>query len=146
MRYWPFARVVSILTVSIIALRAEQPFDFASTPGKLPKQVVPTEYAIRIIPNLEAKTFTGNVIIKIKVSKPVRQLVLNALELELTGAMVDEQSLPANAIKLGKKQELLTLTLASELSEGDHAVGLNFIGKINQGGIGLFYATYVEQG
>jgi hypothetical protein len=28
---------------------AEQPFDFARTPGKLPKTVVPREYALRIV-------------------------------------------------------------------------------------------------
>ena len=127
-------------------LRGEKPFDFGSTPGKLPKQVVPTEYAIRIIPNVEAKTFSGTAIIKIKTSQPVRQLVLNALELEITGAAVNEKALPASAIKIDRKQELLTLTLPAELPEGEHALGLSFTGKINQQGQGLFYATYLEQG
>src|SRR5437762_2720057 len=34
-------------------VRAENKFDFATTPGKLPKEVVPEEYAIRIVPNLK---------------------------------------------------------------------------------------------
>ena len=78
-------------------LHGEKPFDFESTPGKLPKQVVPAEYAIRIIPNVEAKTFSGTAIIKVKVTQCVRQLVLNALELEITGAAVDEKALPTGA-------------------------------------------------
>src|SRR5205085_11808482 len=90
-----------------IHLHAEKPFDFQSTPGKLPKQVVPTEYAIRIVPNIAAKTFSGTAIIKIKVAQPVRQLILNALELDLTGAIVDDESLPPSAIKLDGKQQLL---------------------------------------
>ena len=40
-------------------MKAEKPFDFAATPGKLPKQVVPTDYPIRILPNIEKLTFTG---------------------------------------------------------------------------------------
>ena len=51
----------SIWLLSIIlpaTVIAEKPFNFESTPGKLPKQVVPTEYSIRIIPDIEKLTFT----------------------------------------------------------------------------------------
>jgi aminopeptidase N len=133
-----------IFLLSVMTLRAEKPFDFQSTPGKLPKQVVPVQYEIRIIPNVQAKTFTGSEVIKVKVAKPVRQLVLNALELEVHGATVDDRSLPSSAIKVDRKGQLLTLSLPSDLSEGEHAVGLSFTGKINQGGMGLFYSNYQE--
>ncbi|HJT81209.1 MAG TPA: M1 family metallopeptidase [Chthoniobacterales bacterium] len=146
MRFWPFACFATFLIAAAVPLRAEKPFDFDSTPGKLPKQVVPTEYAIRLTPNLEAKTFTGTAIIKIKANEPVQRLVLNALELEISSAVVDEHALEASAIKLDKKQELLTLVLPSELSAGQHAIGLTFRGKINQQGQGLFYASYQEHG
>src|ERR1700682_1372579 len=127
---WSFGFLLVSFFLPSIYLKAEKPFDFGSTPGKLPKQVVPTEYAVRIVPNVEAKTFAGTAIIKIKADQPVRQLVMNALELEVSGVMVDEQALPASAIKLDKKQELLTLTLTSEIAAGEHAHGLSFTGKI----------------
>src|SRR3954465_2324332 len=95
----------------VMHLHAEKPFDFQSTPGKLPKQVVPTEYTIRIVPNVAAKTFAGNTIIKVKVNEPVRQLILNARELDVTGAIVDDESLPQPAVKLDQKQQLLTINL-----------------------------------
>ena len=63
-------------------LSAEKPFDFASTPGKLPKQVVPQKYSIRIKPDMEKLTFTGSEAVKIEVREPVNELVLNALELK----------------------------------------------------------------
>src|SRR2546423_4217753 len=88
-----------------ITMNGEKPFDFGSTPGKLPKQVVPLEYSIRIVPNVQARTFTGTAVIKIKVAEPVRQLVMNALELEVKGAAVDAQFLCQSAIKIAKKQE-----------------------------------------
>src|SRR5947209_3595667 len=109
MRHWPTACFSVISLLSTMQLQAQNPFDFASTPGKLPKQVVPLEYAVRIAPNIEAKTFTGTAIIKIKVTAAVRQIVMNALALEVHGAVVDEQSLAAGAVNLNKKQELLTL-------------------------------------
>jgi aminopeptidase N len=138
----------SCLVVLLVASQslAEKPFEFASTPGKLSKSIVPTEYNIRIVPNVDARTFAGTEIIKIKVTEPVRQLVMNALELQVEGAMVDDQPIAAGALKLERQQELVTIRLPSELSPGDHAVGLIFTGKINQQGQGLFYATYQEEG
>jgi aminopeptidase N len=127
-------------------LCAEKPFDLASTPGKLPKSVVPREYAIRIIPNLDKLTFTGSETVKIDVLKPATRVVLNALELEVAKVNVDGEELAASAIKLDPKEETLTLTLPKELPVGQHALALSFSGKINQPGQGLYYARYAEQG
>jgi aminopeptidase N len=129
-----------------VVMTAEKPFSFNDTPGKLPKEVVPTDYSIRIVPNIDKFTFTGAETVKVKVRSPVRQLVLNALELEITGASFDGGALPESAIKIDKEKELLTLTLPSELPPGDHTLALSFSGKINQQGQGLFYVHYQEQG
>jgi len=121
---------------------AEKPFDFDSTPGKLPKQVVPEEYAIRIVPDLEKFAFTGSETVTLNVRQPVRQLVLNALELKITKASLDGKELPQSAVRLDPKQETLTIALASELPAGPHRLALDFTGKINQQGQGLYYASY----
>ena len=130
----------------VTTLNAEKPFDFATTPGKLPKQVVPEEYAIRIAPDVAKRTFTGTETVKVNVRESVRQLVLNALELQITNVSLDGKALPASAIKLDPKEQTLTLALASELPAGLHSLELNFTGKINQQGQGLYYAPYQEQG
>jgi len=124
----------------------EKPFNFYETPGKLPKQVVPTEYSVRVVPNIENFTFAGSEMVKLNVRSPIRQLVLNALELKVQAASVDGKQLPASAIRIDKETELLTLTLPSELAAGDHSLTLRFTGKINQQGQGLFYVPYQEQG
>jgi len=129
-----------------MTLNAEKPFDFATTPGKLPKQVVPEEYAIRIVPDIEKRAFTGSEMVKLNVREQVKQLVLNALEIKITKAALDGKALPASAIKLDPKQETLTLTLGNELPAGAHNLELEFTGKINQQGQGLYYAPYQEQG
>jgi aminopeptidase N len=136
----------AMLIISATALSAEKPFDFASTPGKLPKQVVPEEYALRIVPEIEKRTFTGSETVKLNVREAVRQLVLNALEIKITKAALDGKSIAASAIKLDPKQETMTLTLGSELPVGPHRLELEFAGKINQQGQGLYYAPYQEQG
>jgi aminopeptidase N len=127
-------------------MNAENPFNFYQTPGKLPKEVVPLEYSVRIVPSIDKFTFTGTETVKLSVRRPVRQLVLNALELEITDASIDGKVLPDAAIKIDKKNELLTLALPSELAAGEHTLALSFAGKINQQGQGLFYIPYREQG
>ena len=125
---------------------AEKAFGFKDTPGKLPKEVVPTDYSIRIVPNIDKLTFNGTETIKLEARSPVHQLVLNALELEITEASLDGKPLPKSTIKIDKEKELLTLALPSETAAGDHTLALGFSGKINQQGQGLFYMHYQDQG
>ena len=128
------------------ALASEKPFSFKDTPGKLPKDVVPTDYAIRIVPDIDKLTFAGTETVKLDVRRRVRQLILNALGLKIEGASIDGKELPGSAIKTDTKYELLTLALPSELATGEHTLTLRFAGIINQQGQGLFYMRYQEQG
>src|SRR5882724_9563243 len=125
-------------------LTAEKPFDFTNAPGELPKNVVPEEYAIRITPDLEKKTFSGSETIKMTAREPVKQVMLNALEIKIGKATIDGKAVPASAVRIDEKQE--TVTIASELPAGNHELNLEFTGKINQRGQGLYYAPYQEQG
>ncbi len=126
-------------------MHAEIPFEFERTPGKLPKEVIPIEYSVRFVPNIDKFTFTGSETVELSVHNPVRQLVLNALELKVTDASIDGKALPQSAMKIDEKNELLTLVLPSQLAPGDHILALSFSGKINQQGQGLFYMHYQEQ-
>src|SRR5438067_9443629 len=134
------------LVGAVTSLPAETPFDFASTPGKLPKQLRPIDYAIWFKPDLKKLTFSGRETLEINVEQPAREIILNALDLTITNAEIDHKTVPKAAIKLDPKNELLTITLAQALTTGEHTLALKFIGKINQFGRGLFYAKYQEQG
>ena len=125
---------------------AEEPFRFESTPGKLPKQIVPIDYAIRITPNLDKRTFTGTERVTFNAREPVREIVLNALEIDVASASVDANTMPKAAIKVDNQNELLRIALPSEVAPGNHTLTLDFSGKINQQGQGLFYAPYQEEG
>jgi aminopeptidase N len=137
--------VAEFLTMFSV-LASERPFSFKNTPGKLPKEVVPTDYSIRIVPDIDRLIFAGTETVKLDVRSPVRQLSLNALQLKIEGASIDGRELPTSSIKLDDKNELLALVLPSELVAGEHALTLRFTGKINEQGQGLFYIRYQEQG
>src|SRR5215472_8785887 len=110
MRVPLLALLVLFLIRSLVAA-VEKPFNFNETPGKLPKEVVPTEYAIRIVANIENFTFAGSESVKLNVQSPVRQLVFNALELKIKAASVDGKELPLSAIRAENENELLTFSL-----------------------------------
>ena len=138
--------LVAEFSIMSSALASEKPFSFKDTPGKLPKDVLPTDYSVRIVPDIDKLTFTGTETVKLNVRRPVRQLVLNALELKIEMASVDGKELPGSVIKTDSKNELLTLALLSGLATGEHTLTLRFTGKINEQGQGLFYMRYQEQG
>jgi aminopeptidase N len=138
--------LVAEFAIMSSAFASEKPFSFKDTPGKLPKEVVPTDYSVRIIPDIDKLTFAGTETVKLNVRSRVRQLALSALELKIEAASIDGKELPASAIKIDEKNELLALALPSELATGDHTLALRFTGKINEQGQGLFYMRYQEQG
>src|SRR5438067_1962728 len=137
---------VFLVFAAVTSLNAEKPFEFAATPGKLPKHIRPIEYAIRIQPDLAKMTFSGSETVQLNVEYPTRGIVFNALDLSITEARVDQNPIASSAVKADTKSELVTLSLAEELRRGEHTLALKFTGKINQFGRGLYYAKYQEQG
>ncbi|MDP9186804.1 MAG: M1 family metallopeptidase [Verrucomicrobiota bacterium] len=127
-------------------MNAENPYGFANTPGKLPKQVAPLKYSIRIVPDVAKLTFTGSETVKIKATAPVRELVLNSLELDIAKASIDGIQLSPDTIKLDPNNELLTIALPNELKVGEHSLALEFSGKITPKGRGFYYMPYQEEG
>ena len=142
----PLLFSLAMLATVSTPLKGEAPFSFESTPGKLPKHVVPEEYAIRITPDPKKLTFTGSETIKVNVRKPTRELMLNAADIEISKAAINNKPVPKTAIKLDRKAETLTITAPTELQPGTHTLALTFSGKINEGGFGLYYAPYAEHG
>src|SRR2546422_1477361 len=135
-----------ILFALPLTMNGEKPYTFANTPGKLPKQVVPLEYSIRIVPDVSKFTFSGSETVKLKASAPVHELVLNSLELEIAKASIDGTQLSPAAIKLDPNNELLTVALPNELAIGEHSLALEFSGTITPKGRGFYYMPYEEQG
>ncbi|MGO9450654.1 MAG: hypothetical protein ACLQDV_06345 [Candidatus Binataceae bacterium] len=63
--------------------RAEDPYLFATAPGKLPKTVVPTHYTVSLQPDLNTLAMPGVEVVDINVLRPTSRLVLNALNMAI---------------------------------------------------------------
>ncbi len=140
-----FKRVsaVALALVSVTA-QAESRFSFGSTPGKLPKNVVPLDYKIHIVPDLAALTFSGTEDITIDVRSPARKIVLNANQLVIDAASLNEQGLSAQSLQpqLDKEQQTLTFALPQVLAKGRYTLSLRYRGVINRSAQGLYYDRY----
>ena len=153
---------VLLLQMAITPLaRAEAPFSFAATPGKLPKTVIPKNYSVHLQPDFENLTTHGTVLIDLQALQPTCKIVLNALDLEVTYAAFAIRSSPSPPPPpppLGEKagmwgwttvtaitdtnQQTVTLTLPSQLPRGKHRLYLEFNGHLREQEQGLFYVKY----
>jgi aminopeptidase N len=120
----------------------ESKYSFDSTPGRLPKDVVPTRYKIDLKPDLTTLRVQGSETIDIKVIKPTSQVVLNAVDIKLDSASLKGEAGQNAAITAGPKPEMVTLAFPHPLSAGEHALIIAFTGHINGFGRGLFHVDY----
>ena len=106
------------------------PFSFESTPGQLPKTIFPFNYQIRLQPDLDKLITHGSMTVDIVVLKPVTEIVLNALDLDITNATltVEEKKIPLRPSINAARQTLL-LPLSEELHPGKYRLTWNFPAK-----------------
>jgi aminopeptidase N len=137
---------LSGLFALLTAMDAEKPYEFANTPGKLPKEIQAGYYAIRVVPDINKLTFAGEETVKLRANRFVREIVLNSADLKITEVRVDNVLVPASAISLEADNELLRIALPRGAAEGEHTLVIEFNGAITQKGQGLYYMPYQEQG
>ena len=135
------ALVLAFALMSAGRTAAEPGYSFDTTPGKLPKTVVPLHYAIELEPNLERLTLAGAEVVDIEVREPTARLVLNAVSMTLTSATIDNETQSAS-IALDADAETATLTFPQPLAVGPHKLRISFTARINTFGRGLFFVDY----
>jgi len=124
------------------SLLAEQPFSFASTPGQLPKSIVPRNYTLRIQPDLPQRTFRGTARITIEVLEPVTEVVLNALELEIDAVTLITQGEAVQTLNARLDPTTETLALSVDLGVGTHTLEIAYRGLLNRQAQGFFVDEY----
>jgi aminopeptidase N len=130
------------------AALAEAPFSFATTPGKLPKDVIPLLYDAHLVPNIADDTFTGRQSVEIDVLRATSRIVLNAANLAIEDAALLGPGKARQALQpiLDEQQETLAFALKTPLAPGRYTLALRFRGQINREGRGLFQVKYKAGG
>jgi aminopeptidase N len=127
---------------AIGAARAEAPFNFAATPGNLPKGVVPLSYRLELKPDIEALTFTGTEQIDIDVDAPTDTVTLNANELTFQSVALAGEDGAAAAVALDPKLKTASFHFPHALAAGHHTLAIEYSGPIPAHPSGLYYNDY----
>src|SRR6202051_1130241 len=120
---------------------AEPSYSFDSSPGKLPKTVIPVHYAIELTPDLESLALPGVEIINMGGREPTARLVLNAVDTTFGVASIDDGAQSAE-IALDATAQTATLSFAQPIAAGAHRLRIAFTARINKFGTGLFSVDY----
>ncbi len=108
-------------------------------PGRLPRGVVPVHYDISVEPDARALSFTGRAVIDVEVKEPTETITLNALDLEIASARLDER---AAAVTLDAQAQTATLRFDRAVEPGRYRLALDYRGKIETTPAGLFAVDY----
>ena len=137
--------MILILTVVSTLAKAEAPFLFANTPGQLPKDVVPIEYALHVVPDIASRTYQGSQTIRIEVLHATSKIVMNALNIEIDSAALEGHDLARiglDAPQVDKDRQTLAFTLPKTLVPGRYALAMTWRGVINSTPEGLYIDRY----
>jgi aminopeptidase N len=140
---------VALLLIGFAATasHAENKFNFSTTPGKLPKDIVPRSYLIHLEPNPETLVTDGFESIEIEVLKPAGRIVLNALATEIAAANIQigdhKQELTP---EFNADQQTVSFELNETLNLGRYTLSLKFQSRIGEQPPGLFIRHHDSKG
>lgn len=106
---------------------------------RLPVSVVPENYKLFLDPDLSGGKFAGEETIRVRVTQPVQEIMLNSLDLEIGLAEVTAGgSTRAAEVTYDKPNEMVRLSLTGILPAGPALLHLRFSGRLTDGLRGLY--------
>ena len=131
----------TLATAAPGAARAEAPFDFAHTPGELPKTIVPSGYKIDIVTDMTKLTLTGHETIEVDASASTPSITMSQAGLKIGTATID--GTPAQ-VKQDEAAQTVTLTPAQPVAAGHHTLAIAYTGPIPETPNGIYYDDYKD--
>ena len=115
-------------------------------PGRLPLTTRPRRYELLIAPDLDASTFSGEVVIALELTEPTDTIRLNSKGLDVALVELRQGGAPlAATLAVNEELEQLVITADRALSAGDATLELQFDGAISHGLLGFYRSTYVDE-
>jgi puromycin-sensitive aminopeptidase len=110
-------------------------------PYRLPNNVVPSRYDVRLRPLLDEATFSGEVTIRLDVEQASDTIVLNAIELDIVEVRVDDKT---TTWHLDSETERLIVDVPGTLTPPAAKLYIRFAGILNDQLRGFYRSTYVD--
>ncbi|XP_071792153.1 puromycin-sensitive aminopeptidase-like [Asterias amurensis] len=117
---------------------AKKPFE------RLPKTVVPSNYKLKLEPDLEKFTFSGNVNITVSVNEATDKVILNCLDINITKTCYASggKDISSSDISYSVENETATVTFPETLATGVGQLYLEFTGELNDKMKGFYRSKY----
>lgn len=143
-------KIVALLLASAIALSvpavAQRPLDTvdSNVPTQLPRTAIPHHYSITVTPHADKLTFDASVAIDLQVTKPTRELTLNAADLAFGKVTITRKGDAPMVAQTTSDPGAQTATFAfpRQLAPGSYRLDISYSGKINTQANGLFALDY----
>ena len=113
---------------------------------RLPTTVVPSRYDLRLEPDLDKATFSGEETVTVEVREPVTEIVLNAAELRIESAVMEDASgaLVEGSVALDEPAERARILFPAPIAPGPWRLRLRFTGILNDRLHGFYRSSYKD--
>lgn len=118
---------------------------------RLPAAIRPIKYNLFLNPNLEKKTFSGNVKIDFSVSDPVSFVALHSKFLNVTTNKLIKnlengaEGIPIKSSFEYEKFEYFIVEPETNLEAGNYTIDLDFSGSLDHKIVGFYGSSYMDK-
>jgi len=122
----------------------------AQVTSQLPRNAVPTHYAVSLTPDAANSSFSASVTIALDVKTATNSLTLNAADLTFSAASISagpgKPALAASKIEVDAGKQTATFRFAETLKPGAYQFKLDYTGVIGNQSAGMFSLDYENGG
>ena len=115
---------------------------------RLPLTAKPERYELELVPDLEKSTFEGRETVFVRVVEPIRELVVNSVDLEISNVAVEDSfgRTLEGAVTYNEREQQATFAFGEELTPADgYRLRLSFKGKLNEKLQGFYRSTFTDR-
>ncbi|MFN8633381.1 MAG: M1 family metallopeptidase [Chloroflexota bacterium] len=114
---------------------------------RLPKTVVPERYELTLAPDLSAFTYTGDERVQLRISEPVQEILLNAVDIDIyEAALVNADGTRlTGTVSTIEDEERARIALSGTAQPGAWTLELKFNGVLNDKLAGFYRSTYQDE-
>ncbi|ESO94410.1 hypothetical protein LOTGIDRAFT_202512 [Lottia gigantea] len=115
---------------------------------RLSTNVVPINYKITLIPDLDKFVFDGEEVVQVQIKKPTKTIVLHSLDIIVKSAYyqhADSKQKEEGRISYGSTvEETAIFTFSNDLKQGNGSLFLTFSGELNNKMKGFYRSQYTK--
>jgi aminopeptidase N len=133
--------VVSSLVLALaLPVLADEPYVFEKTAGRLSKDIVPTDYELSLVPDIDKQQIAGHELIKLDFRAPAATIQFDSEDETLSDVRFDGK--PISTVVTDNTQQLTTVTLPAPAAAGRHTLSFAYTGVIRSDVRGMFLQAF----